>query len=784
MVNLQANDLFEAETSSLWETFMAHNSSAGYKIPEYQREYTWDENNIDRLLEDCLNGFSRLSQAGQQGFTFLGSIILTRGGREATFDGVSLWVIDGQQRLTSLILTACSLFHLITTHRNDIAGSDTALQDWLNAECDLQLVSLRQCALGQIHRLDGDVFYPRLVRMEDRRGSSSRESKYESSIARFLTALETYSANHLSVFPPKAVPGSSDDHMLSTYEHLYQRLSDYLYHNKFKDDDGPIDVSTVERTSFKLPGYAALWRKLDETSQQMQDQQVDLMAKPSACEGLARILLFSSYFMQRVVLTRVESQDEEYAFDMFDSLNTTGEPLTALETFKPLVVVFENRCGSGYSGSKSQGRWDGLDGTLTSTYPDPSRRQNESKWMLTSFALYLDGYRLPLDAASQRSYLRDRFRRAEQSSMEHARAFVDGLARVGEFRAQYWEVAAINALGTGALGAADSDTLRLCLRFIADTKTTLAIPILARYWVRHGDADKNSTLLRATKAVAAFLALRRATTAGTAGIDSDFRKLMKNQPAAGGHPLSAGITLSNDVMAVEDLQAEFRRFLQRLDIDFENEDTWIKKAEELDLGARAPQALNRFLLFAAHHNARRKDGQPGMLTRGNVVSGSDIAFFTHRNWVDPKYATVEHVAPESDRGAGWQAEIYRRQITRNLLGNLVLLPERENQAIGNAPWAKKKAFYAALASKDHGEREDFLEEAKKGGYGFGRKTENLLRGQERLNLLDPVVAVDEWTDEIIQSRTRNILSLAWAQVAPWLMSSSNVQDPPGRRTPD
>ncbi len=783
MVNLQAKDLFEAETSSLWETFMAHNSSAGYKVPEYQRDYTWDDDNIDRLLEDCLNGFSRLSQAGQQGFTFLGSIILTRGGREATFDGVSLWVIDGQQRLTSLILTACSLFHLITTHRNDIADSDPALQDWLDAECDLQLVSLRQCALGQIHRLDGDVFYPRLVRMEDRRGSSSRESKYESSIARLLTALETYSANPLSVFPPQAVPGSSDDHMLLIFEHLYQLLSDYLYHNKFKQDDGPINVSTVDRTNFKLPGYTALWRKLDETSQQIGDQ-VDLLAKTSSCEGLARILLFSSYFMQRVVLTRVESQDEEYAFDMFDSLNTTGEPLTALETFKPLVVVFENRRGSGYSGSESQERWDALEEVLTSAYPDPSRRQNESKRLLTSFALYLDGFRLPLDAASQRSYLRDRFGRVEQSSMEHARAFVDALARVGEFRAQYWEVAAIDALGIGALGAADSDALRLCLRFIADTNTTLAIPILARYWVRHGDADENRTFLRATKAVAAFLALRRATTAGTAGIDSDFRKLMKDYTAAGGHPLSAGMTLSNDVMTVEDLQAELRRLLRRLDIDLENEDTWIKKAEELDLGARAPQALNRFLLFAAHHNARQEDGQPGMLTRGNVVPGSDIAFFTHRNWVDPKYATVEHVAPQSDPRAGWQAEIYRRQITRNLLGNLVLLPEKENQAIGNAPWAKKKAFYAALASRDHDEREEFLEEAKRGGYGFGRKTENLLRGQERLHLLDPVVAVDEWTDETIQSRTRNILSLAWAQVAPWLMGSPDVEDLPTRGTPD
>ncbi len=223
-------------------------------------------------------------------------------------------------------------------------------------------------------------------------------------------------------------------------------------------------------------------------------------------------------------------------------------------------------------------------------------------------------------------------------------------------------------------------------------------------------------------------------------------------------------------MTVEELQAELRWLLLRQDIDLENEDAWRDKAAEVDLGARAPQALNRFLLFAAHHNARRDDSQPGMLTTENVIPGSDIVFFTHGNWVETKYATVEHVAPQSDPGAGWQAEIYRRQITRNLLGNLILLPEKENQAIGNAPWSKKQAFYAALASKDSGEREGFLEEAKRAGYGFGRKTENLLRGQERLHLLDPVVAVDEWTDEIIQNRTRNILSLAWAQVAPWLNS--------------
>ena len=559
--------------------------------------------------------------------------------------------------------------------------------------------------------------------------------------------------------------------MLSTYSLIKERMIDYIYNNT-SVDDGPLDVMVVDRMQFNRPGYTSLWRRLEASSQQEKDRQTALLTKEAGCEGLVRLLLFSSYFMQRVVLTRVESQDEEYAFDMFDSLNTTGDPLTALETCKPLVVAFENANGNGYSGSASQESWETLDGILHTSYPAPSKRQDESKRLLTSFALYLEGEKLPLDASSQRYYLRDRFRKAERENAETARGFVRALKDLAEFRSQYWETQAIDSLGVSALGAADSDGLRLCLRFIADMKTTLAIPVLARYWTEFGDSDHSRTFLRATMAVAAFLALRRASTGSTAGIDTDFRRLMKERPPSGSDPLSKGRLLGNELMPVDELQQELRRLLQHEGIELANMDTWLKRAAEVEAGLRSPQPLNRFLLFAAHHNARSAKAQPGLLTKDDAVPGSDVNFLTHKHWIQPEYATVEHVAPRSNPGTGWDPGIYRRQGTKHLLGNLVLLPEKENQAIGNAPWDKKKAFYSALASSDRSEREAFLEEADKKGYGFGRKTENLLRGQERLHMLDPIVEVPEWTESLVLERTRNILSLAWAEVSPWLMSSS------------
>src|SRR5690606_34010052 len=50
------------------------------------------------------------------------------------------------------------------------------------------------------------------------------------------------------------------------------------------------------------------------------------------------LLMISNYFINYVALTVVTAKDEKYAFDIFESLNTTGEPLTAFETFKPKVI--------------------------------------------------------------------------------------------------------------------------------------------------------------------------------------------------------------------------------------------------------------------------------------------------------------------------------------------------------------------------------------------------------------------------------------------------------------
>ncbi|NJL10672.1 MAG: DUF262 domain-containing protein [Calothrix sp. SM1_7_51] len=48
----------------------------GYYIPLYQREYSWDKENIDQLIEDICRGVDSLLSEEKNTIRFLGTVIL------------------------------------------------------------------------------------------------------------------------------------------------------------------------------------------------------------------------------------------------------------------------------------------------------------------------------------------------------------------------------------------------------------------------------------------------------------------------------------------------------------------------------------------------------------------------------------------------------------------------------------------------------------------------------------------------------------------------------------
>lgn len=94
-----------------------------FAIDDYQREYKWEASNIEELLEDLLGKFETFYHEGDApraassyGDYFLGSIIVTRR-KDKSF------LVDGQQRVTSLTLLLIYLYREAKAQGLDVAST-------------------------------------------------------------------------------------------------------------------------------------------------------------------------------------------------------------------------------------------------------------------------------------------------------------------------------------------------------------------------------------------------------------------------------------------------------------------------------------------------------------------------------------------------------------------------------------------------------------------------------------------------------------------------------------
>ncbi|MDE0315428.1 MAG: DUF262 domain-containing HNH endonuclease family protein [Candidatus Poribacteria bacterium] len=758
----QVSKIYFAESEHFQGTMTCHNKNVGFRIPEYQRTYDWNEDNIKRLLEDCLNRFYNLSTSNDDSYTFLGTLILVKEECESSFAGTSLSVVDGQQRLITLILLCCALTEELSLQKDNPNSLQELTISWINKEIEFILKRLYDCVIGKLHSNGQKSGFPRVVRFPvDNRAFSSSEAKYHSVIAKFLHDFDRYySQQDNSPFTPIQTNEDAETlRFFQNYEYIKKIVELGIYRDNYTsatEDDSELDFNQIHHDDFRNAGLCNLFKKLDTLSDQAErDTVISDITNNSDSSGLIRLMLFSHYVLKSVVLTRIETSDEDAAFDIFDSLNTTGEPLSAIETFKPLVIRFESKIGKiSFSKTESGRHFEKLEESFVSLEND--KRQKETKELLVTFALFMEGYKLPENLADQRIYLRARFERAENPNLKHR--FVQSLADIAEFRQTYWNRDFIRTLDS--IHSNDrSDWLKLCCGFITDMKTSLALPIMARYWTQYQQDENEDTFTDAVKALTAFLVLRRSITGTTGGIDTDFRKMMRT--------LCIGLDYSNSLHSLDELKEMLKKYLVASRIGVDNKETWVSQVCEVPL-ARHAKPLCRFLLFAASDNSRTDQGNPGLLTREEDAIHSDkLSFLNFSKWQDVKYATVEHVAPDSN-SSGWDEKIYSSPHSRHTIGNIILLPQKENSSIGNAPWTKKMLFYRALAAKTEEERKSYIEEAKNQALIFPKRTEDLLKKQVRLDMLEPIAEVSDWTKGLIQKRAENILQLAWDVIAPWL----------------
>ena len=108
-------------------------STYNYQVPSYQRPYSWESEQIETLWEDIYSAFDSKEEE-----YFLGSVILTR-----TKDNKTLEIIDGQQRMTTLMILFCALRDLYYKNSVNAAKKNLILGRIKNLETNSERLKLR-----------------------------------------------------------------------------------------------------------------------------------------------------------------------------------------------------------------------------------------------------------------------------------------------------------------------------------------------------------------------------------------------------------------------------------------------------------------------------------------------------------------------------------------------------------------------------------------------------------------------------------------------------------------
>ncbi|MCY4307620.1 MAG: DUF262 domain-containing protein [Rhodobacteraceae bacterium] len=765
----KVSELFSARARNPWEVANMRNGSAGFRIPEYQRAYDWSRENIHRLMTDIFTGFERLSEGtGANTFTFLGTLILVKDKKqEPEFQGRSYSIVDGQQRLTTLTLLACVLIERLRILRQDLPDLKSKTIEWLEIETNSIEFALASCIRGtQLVQHDNVSYpFPRIVRHQDYRGDSVGTEELKSEISIFQTKfVEFIRSKELEFLAPDLGNTREANKILTNFQDIQQFCKDLNDPKWFEKND----CQFLEANKFPHRGYRNLWKKAHDVLENDNElsKAISEILQSEEIHNFYRTLMLAAYFCNCVAVTTVITDDEDAAFDIFDALNTTGEPLTALETLKPHVINAAKSRDHGYSGSDCEIAFNSIDDIMANNFPETKQKQDEAKHLVITFALYLEGRKISLNLNAQRTQLLRLFNNSKTIENGPTK-FMNALASVSEYRCNYWTPNNIGEINKYHNNQIDAELVKLLCSLISATKTNLTLPILARYWIVGKERTDFTDYIKVIKAITAFLTIRRAATGTTDGIDTCFRDIMEDKTSNNKFGLCTGLKFENQILSVSELKSALVSKLESRKVKYKDKDEWIKHVIDTPIYTHS-QPIVRFMLLCASHNTAPDKDNPGLLTREGIPPSDNRSYLDYKFWNGEDYKTVEHVAPNSDKPEGWNNEIYSNSRIRNTLGNLVLLPVKENNAVGKASWKKKNLFYTALTDETMKKRKSALESAKRQGLRFHAKTEELILNGKRLSMLDGIRDVENWDKEFIEKRTHRLASLAWDTLRPWL----------------
>ncbi|MFI5899824.1 DUF262 domain-containing protein [Streptomyces cyaneofuscatus] len=782
---METREIFDAAPRAVAE-FLSE-TGQGLYIPPYQRAYSWESAKVKRLIADVAHGLEQITEF-EDSICFLGTIIALRDLQYTTVEPIDrpmvpakvMTIIDGQQRLTTLLLLTTVLHEEINVRAKKLPKAGGEARDWCyNQAIDVTSRLTDTFEEDMRYGEAGFRYYPRMVRSyHDVWSRHADRAKYDSPIGYYLHQYGQYARDdsntkdykHVSFVEGEAKDANSQAHkgLEGTRAFVRRTLRAAVSASRnTREDETEIPLARVIGASERL--QEGLFNSPFPAS------VVEAANDDDRVGSLLRLIVFAKYLLNRVTIAVVTAKREDYGFDMFEALNTTGQPLTAIETFKPKAI--QNEGLSSWNGSESYTYFD-----IVEKYLDRSssadQRQNATSNILIPFALLHDGQRLSKRLSEQRRYLRNAF--DKEPDQAGRRTFLHSLAEVTRFVSGPWGA-------PQSLPECVDDELRqqaaLCLQVLGEAKHDIVVAPLTRYFAAHqlssGEAVDTQArdYLTAVRACGAFFALWRGAFGGTHGIDNIYRKLMAYDAKNGGPRFPRFGQQLTTVPPVGEMLSFLQQQLQAEGIG--GREQWAARAASTPVYTSSRQ-LTRLLLLAASSDSAPDEGRPGLVTQGRKGLLNTLSL---DRWNGADFATIEHIAPQHPGAGGWGTKIYEDSTTVHTLGNLTLLPKVENSSASDRSWELKRLMFRALSATTVEEAEKTLAVASSEGISLGQGAEAIIQRARYLPLVSSLAKRNEqWTEEFIRERSERLCSLAWDSLASWIgFETGTGSSVPGQR---
>ena len=321
------------------------------------------------------------------------------------------------------------------------------------------------------------VQLPRLIRWSDKLGKDQRTSEFKSPVTTVTNELALLDDYGKYEFPDKVSnteEGKLIHEVYDGFRELIEIISDEV---KLKEKENEF----VELKELKREQYRNL---LNIAHDDVIDSVIDKATKIVELQDLVRLVYFSNFIIHRCTFAMVTASDPSSAFDIYEALNTTGVPLTAIETLKPDVINYFNTTkGTEYEGSSAEEALLKIENIFNNFFPSTSEQELETKIITSAANVYIDGRRIGASLSLERRALRDLQKEAQNVSKPAA--VVSTLCNILEYRQNFFRQAGIDNLQSTPLSKTNSEideTKLIALVFFKAQKRLVAAP-LCRYYL-------------------------------------------------------------------------------------------------------------------------------------------------------------------------------------------------------------------------------------------------------------------------------------------------------------